>query len=365
MSFASVRDQDVPVRLLTHILRSGRVPNGMLFWGPEGVGKRMAAVELAKAINCAESNDGACGVCLSCRKIAHGNHPDVKLIAPSGKTRIIKKETVDSVTELSAYRPFEGEWRVFIFDDAHRMNEAAQNHFLKTLEEPPSKTLFILVTPAHGMLLPTIRSRCQQVRFGALRPETVAALLREGHDLSEDTAMALASISQGQMSRALGLVRSEKRDVVLHILERLAKGEDPMLLSEEFAAHVSQCQAALRAAVKASAEDDDNEDEALDPEEVKQAQDALVEGLLRRELMEYLYLMQTWCRDELVYRAAQGDPHLLLNRDCADRIAHAARPGAGKRMQAVDKAWLYLERNIIMDRVFRDLFFALGPQAAS
>ncbi len=363
MTFSDILDQAVPTRLLRNILRSGRAPNGMLFWGPEGVGKRMTALTLAQAVNCLEKTDDACGVCLSCRKVAHGNHPDVKIIAPTGKSRNISVEVVDSLNELATYRPFEGRWRVIVVDEAHRMGEPAQNHFLKTLEEPPSQTIFVLVSPAPRMLLPTIRSRCQQVRFGALRPETVAALLRRHHDLPEAAAMALAAVSQGQMSRALDLVKSEKRDAVLHVMTKLAEGADPFRMSEEFVAHIRGEQAALKAALKAEAESLAS-DEEMDTEDAKREQDALVESALRRDLMEYMYLMLTWRRDQWVYRET-GDMRRVMNCDQEARLKQRAAAFKEPRLEAIDKAWLHIERNIGMDRVFRDLFFQLAPPAAS
>lgn len=364
MSFSDIRDQAVPVRLLRSALKSGRIPNGLLFYGPEGIGKRLAALELAKAINCHEAQADACGACLSCRKIAHGNHADVKVIMPSGKSRIINVETVDMMAELSAYRPFEGAWRVFVIEDADRMGLPAQNHFLKTLEEPPSATVFVLMTQFPKLLLPTIRSRCQQVRFGALRPETVKELLLRDRDLPPESAMAIAAVSQGQMSRALDLVETEKRPVVLSVAARLASGEDPMALSEEFVKHLRAQGEALRASVKAEADDDDSgvmlDDLSREErEEQKQQQLALAEALLRRDIMEYLYLFKTWYRDQMVLGAA-GNPAHLLNRDHLGRLEAAASERIEAKLAAIDKAWRYVERNLSMERVFRDLFFTLA-----
>ncbi len=361
MSFGNLRDQEVAVRLLRNVIQRGRVPNGLLFWGPSGVGKRLAALELAKALNCASETGDACDACLSCRKVVSGNHADVKVIVPAGKTRIISKDVVDFVNELASYRPFEGKWRVVLVLDADRMNLPAQNHFLKTLEEPPSNTVFILVTEFPRVLLPTIRSRCQQVRFGALRPKTVVDLLLQGHDLPRPTAEAIAAISQGQMSRALDLVETEKRDVVLDVTRRLGEGEDPLALSEEFVAHLRAQGEVIKAALKAELENDDAPDaSAEDAAEQKKEQLALAESLVRRDIMEYLYLLKTWYRDILVYRAT-GDARQVLNRDHADRLGKAPGDGLEAKLGAVEKAWLYVERNLNMDRVFRDLFFALAP----
>jgi DNA polymerase-3 subunit delta' len=360
MSLSHIRDQAVAVRLLRNILATGRVPHGLMFHGPAGVGKHTVALELAKAVNCRESADDACDACLSCRKTAAGNHPDVRIIGPTGKTRIINKETLEFVTDLSAYRPFEGKRRLFIFQEADRMNERAQNYFLKTLEEPPSDTMFVICTDAPRRLLPTIRSRCHLVRFGALRPETVAHLLREHRDVPPDIANAIAAISQGQMSRALNLVDTDKRDVVLDLTRRLALGEDPLVLSEEFVAHLRAQMEQIRAAIKAELEAaEEQESTREEREEQKQEQAALAEAMIRRDLMEYLYLLEAWYRDELVY-SATGDAHRVLNRDQLERLEQGRRGDHAKKLVAIERAWVYIERNLSMDRVFRDLFFDLA-----
>jgi DNA polymerase-3 subunit delta' len=359
MSFSDILDQTVPVRLLRNIIQTGRIPNGLLFWGPGGVGKHFTAMELAKAVNCLEDPLDACDRCLACRKVTNNTHPDVKRIIPSGKSRFIGVDIVDFMNELATYRPFEGKWRIFIIEEAERMREDAQNHFLKTLEEPPSNTVFVLLTEYPRRLLPTIRSRCQQVRFGALSPETVTDLLLKERDLPREVALALAAVSQGQMSRALDLVDSDKRDVVLDVTHRLAQGEDPLLLSEEFVAYLKRAGEAIKASVADdSAGDDPKAESREDREEQKQEQMALVEALVRRDMMEYLYLFEAWYRDVIAY-ANTGDGVHVLNRDQLNRLQQEPG-GKGDKLAAIEQAWLYIERNLNIDRVFRDLFFALA-----
>lgn len=359
MSLSDIKDQDVPLRLLRNILKQNRVPNGLMFWGPEGVGKRFAALELAKAINCKEGNGDACDQCLSCRKIMSGNHPDVKTIAPSGKVRNINVDTVDFMTELSAYRPFEGQWRIFLIQDAERMRSEAQNHFLKTLEEPPSQTAFVLQTAYPQHLLPTVRSRCQAVRFGSLQPDTVAQILQREHPLDDMAAQAIALVAQGQVSRALDLVTTNKRDHVLEMARRLQLGEDPLFLSEIFVAHLKEQTDNLKAALKSELEGD-NPDEGTreDLEDQKKEQSAFIEGQVRRDYLEYLYLFETWYRDAWVFDTTR-DANRLLNRDQAAKLEHYAGQEHSSRIAAIEKAWIYIERNLSIDRVFRDLFFAL------
>lgn len=360
MSFKAIRDQEVPVRLLRSILRRRRIPNGLMFWGAGGVGKRLAALEMAKAINCVEHGDDACDACLSCRKVAKGNHPDVTMVTPTKKSRIINVETIQSINDLASLRPFESAWRVFIIQEADRMGVPAQNHFLKTLEEPPGNSLFILVTEYPGVLLSTIRSRCQRVRFGTLRPETVIELLLRDRDLPVELAQSIAAVAQGQMSRALDLLESDKREIVLDITRRLADGEDPLALAEGLAkrldARRGQIEAALRADTEAGSPNDTSRE---DREELKQQQMALAEALIRRDIMEYLYLFQTWYRDALV-SSTTGETRQVLNRDQAERLRGIKPADFDKKLAAIARARVYLERFLNEERVFRDLFFALA-----
>lgn len=360
MSFTSIRDQSVPVRLLRNMLRHSRVPNGLMFWGPGGVGKRMTAIEMAKAINCTHGEFDACDTCLSCRKIASRNHPDVTLVAPVKKARIIDVETINSVNDLAALRPFESQWRVFIIQEADRMGIPAQNHFLKTLEEPPGNSLFVLLTEYPGMLLPTIRSRCQRVRFGALRTATVTDLLLRDRELPRDAAVSIAALAQGQMSRALDLVDSGKRDEVLDVTRRLAAGEDPILLAEVFSKNLDQRRSQIEAALKAEVDPASGEASREDREETRKQQMALAEALIRRDIMEYLYLFDTWYRDELVY-STTGSVEQVFNRDQLPRLREVQGGDFDRKFAAIEKARRYLERFLNEERVFRDLFFVLCP----
>ena len=113
--------------------------------------------------------EDACGTCASCKRIARGVHADVLLVEP-GESGTIKIDQVREAIDRAAYRPFEGRRRVVIVDDADALNAEAQNALLKTLEEPPAASTFVLVTSRPDMLLPTVLSRCQRLRFGRLVP---------------------------------------------------------------------------------------------------------------------------------------------------------------------------------------------------
>ena len=143
----------------------------------------------------------ACGACAACTRIARGVHPDVLFVEP-GDNGSIKIDQVRDVVDRAAYRPFEGRRRVVIIDEADALVPPAQNALLKTLEEPPPSSVFILVTARPDMLLPTVRSRCPQLRFRPLSADEIAAALM-ARGRSETEARAVAATADGSLGRAL------------------------------------------------------------------------------------------------------------------------------------------------------------------
>lgn len=180
----------------------GCLPQSLIFAGPEGVGKRRAAIALAQLLNCTADPPDACGVCAACKRIARGVHADVLLIEP-GDTGAIKVDQVRDAIGRAGYRPFEGRRRVVIVDDADAILPEAQNALLKTLEEPPPASTFILVTSRPDLLLPTVLSRCQRLRFGRLSPSDVADVLTRDHGYSMVEAQAAALAADGSVGLAL------------------------------------------------------------------------------------------------------------------------------------------------------------------
>ncbi|MBQ2434096.1 MAG: DNA polymerase III subunit, partial [Clostridia bacterium] len=177
-----------------------------LFEGPEGTGKRTAAMLLARSMNCTGAGEKPCNVCPSCMQFLSGNTPNLIEIVPD-KNVIKIGQVREEILKKIALRPDSG--RMFILiNEADKMNENAQNALLKTLEEAPEYATFILLTDKSGALLPTIRSRCALFRFAPLNEEeTAQILINEGVD--EKRAFEEAHLSEGSPGKALSRIKSE------------------------------------------------------------------------------------------------------------------------------------------------------------
>ena len=234
MPFRAISGHRVVLDLLSRATARGTLPPSLIFAGPSGVGKRLAATALAQALNCLhpiESDEGrdACGVCTACTRIARGVHGDILAIEPVDSGNI-KLDQVREAIERCAYRPFEGRRRVVIVDEADALLPDAQNALLKTLEEPPPASVFVLVTSRPDVLLPTVRSRCQRLRFGPLTPAEVADVLIRDHGVAAGEAPAAAAAADGSVGRALADSAedaNDARNAAARLLQAAATSADP------------------------------------------------------------------------------------------------------------------------------------------
>jgi DNA polymerase-3 subunit delta' len=209
MAFRDVSGHRRMVGLLARAIARDSLTPSLILAGPEGVGKRLIAVAIAQMLNCARRDaQDACGECHACVRIARGGHADV-LIVEAGESGAIKIEQVRAAIDSAVYRPFEGRRRIAIIDGAEALTPQAQNALLKTLEEPLPASVFVLVTSTPDALLPTVRSRCAQLRFARLEIADVAAVLERSHRFSHADAMKAAAASDGSVSRALELQADE------------------------------------------------------------------------------------------------------------------------------------------------------------
>jgi DNA polymerase-3 subunit delta' len=281
-----------------------------MFTGPSGVGKRTLALTFAMTLNCqsdppegAGEPDVPCGLCTSCGRILRGEHPDVTEINletqatylgdDSKKATPAKELRIDTIREMQrtvGLSPYMGRWKVYILGDANRMNEEAANALLKTLEEPPSQTILLLLAPDDSSVLPTISSRCIQVPLRALPRPVIASSLVVEWEAEQEQAEKLAALSGGRLGWAVTMLENPAG-----LVQRSTALEEMALMSGN--SILERVNAAAKFA--------------------KRFTDA------RPELYAALDTWEGWWRDVLVVEA--GAPELVINVDQLSALRSLAK----------------------------------------
>ncbi|MFA5146171.1 MAG: DNA polymerase III subunit delta' [Candidatus Omnitrophota bacterium] len=218
MSSGGIKGQDSAISFLRRSLGKERTAHAYIFSGPRGVGKMSTALYFAKAMNCgAAHTDRPCGKCDSCTAMEKGAHPDLFIFAPQKPGSSVKIDAVRELIKDISLRPYKARKKVCIIDEAGSMTREASNALLKTLEEPPPDSVLILIAEDTAVLLPTIVSRAQVVRFFALRAGDVEVILAQDRTLSPGQARVLARFSGGSPGKALEYMEKDffrKRDMI-------------------------------------------------------------------------------------------------------------------------------------------------------
>ncbi|MBI4730306.1 MAG: DNA polymerase III subunit delta' [Acidobacteria bacterium] len=359
--------QEAVVRALRAAAEQDALGHAYLFAGPQGVGRMPAAFALAASANCPERGCGACPVC---RKVLRRAHPDVHLVAPEGAQILVGQ--VRAVREEAFRSPIEGRTKVFVVEDAERMNAAAANALLKVLEEPPAGVLFVLITEAPEDLPPTVASRCRRLDFAPLGSAQVREVLAGHHGIDPDLAEWAGRVA-GNLARALRLARDPDapalREAHLELPGRLARAgpAEAIRAAGEVKAESVAAVAKLRATQEAGAKEHaevfgDGRGTAAAR---KRLEDRHRREAKRREMDVYeevLSDLASFYRDLLL--AASGAPDALVNREVGDRIVRAA-PRVERRwlLHALDRiewARRAISRNASPALVLEALFMELG-----
>ncbi len=326
MGFDRIIGHERALNMVRAMLARGRLPHALLITGPAGIGKFTFAFALAQAVNCARPEEGEpCGTCSHCRKIERGVHPDVTVLEPEGRARIIKIELVRELRNQLAYRPFEGRTKVFIIRQAERMGNEAANALLKTLEEPPPQSLILLTAPEEADLLPTVVSRCLRLGLAPLDRELVEDWLKRERNLNENEARLLATLADGCLGRVADMEPDKIRDKQIEIIERLdsltsSRPGNALAWAEELAG-------------------------------------------AEEERPEFFELARFWYRD-LMILAAQGGEHHLVHTDLKEEL-HRRVGGRGPEtfisaLREIDFAEEALESMVRPDLVMENLMFNLS-----
>ncbi len=366
MAWKTVVDQPRVVDALKRAIDSQRVAHAYLFYGPDGTGKRAAALAFAQALQCAEGSSEPCERCESCRKVGALIHPDVHLLMPYPKDTdasdvaerikrlaanpyaavdFVRRPSLDDPSKTSnkqvmyhlqrineelrrsmSYKPVEGRYKFVLIMDAHLMNARSANAFLKLLEEPGEQTVFVLTAPRVDQLLPTILSRCQRLRFDPLSADGLAEALENREEIDARKAQTYARMADGSYTRALDLLENE--DLMIHREMVVDFMRYSFIRKTDKVADLVQ------------------EIQRLGRERVK--------GLLQ--------LMLSWIRDLVLYKTLGADAP-LVNVDQAEAIARFCSNVPDADLEAmtelVEDAIMLTERNVHLGLVLMSLATSL------
>lgn len=307
-TFEEIRGNTPLVEQLRRSAASGRSSHAYLFLGGAGAGKRLIANTFAKALQC-EGEKRPCDSCKSCHAFNHGNHPDVIYFQPlkNGKTYTIE-DVREQLLETVDLKPFQYEKKIYIIEKADTLNIQSQNALLKTLEEPPTHAVFLLLAERAEAFLPTILSRVVVMKIRPLSAETIADYLMQAGHLAEESHI-LSAYAQGRIGQALELVEDEgfremRQDILgkLEALPSMSEG-DAYLLAKEFEVYKND--------------------------------------------LRFLDIMELWYRDLLTAKSLREEGY-LIQRDKKDAIFRAAKEPAAllaKKAAAVRTARMRLAQN--------------------
>jgi len=324
MSFLDIYGHEKQIVILKQALAQNRVGHSYLFSGIDAAGKKTLALEFAKVVNCEkvdEIND-SCGKCPSCMKISHNNHPDIFLVEAEGQ--FIRIRAIREIQQQMTFKPMEGRRRVFIIDNADKMNDEAASALLKTLEEPSPANILILVTAKPYTLPSTIISRCRHMRFNPAAIDTVTKFLIERQNMEKQDALLLAGLSGGSIGQAMELNKDDViayRAEILSLLTNTKKSEPLSLLA--FASFFGQD---------------------------------------KREIKQGFNILQTCFRDALVYKETNNE-QMMINQDNSSLIASLASRLSGEQIlqniALLEKAWGTMEQNVNKSLTLETMAFKL------
>jgi DNA polymerase-3 subunit delta' len=371
MPFSDIIGQDNTVAWLQRAIVEGTVGHALLFYGPEGCGKKVTAMSFAKALNCLDEEHQAkgdfCDVCRACNLINRGNHPDVRLFTPAttgGKTVIpidaIRTKSGESPThplplrEDAQLKPMEGRTKVYVLDPANRpgLQEDAGNSLLLTLEEPPNHVVIILISSRPNSVLPTLVSRCRPVRFNLSPRDAVrSALAKNAPEIDDITAEAITGMAAGRVGWAIAVAQNPavlktRKELMDAIMSYLPRGRRSALKLAKIMHDLSSAAEIL-----------------IEPgEEEKGSKKGPTDDQIRRRNMpELLDIVAACWRDLMI--CTMGEPTILLNTDYEEQI----RGITGKisltdlrtGLHEIMRTKLHIERNANIDLSLERLWMTI------
>ncbi len=310
---------------LQNAIRMDKVSHAYIFNGPDKSGKMMLAERFAMALQCEEKKPTPCGECHSCKQALHHNQPDIIYVRHE-KPNVI---SVDDIrTQLNhdiVVKPYAGPYKIYMIDEAEKLNPQAQNALLKTIEEPPAYAVIMLLTTNADLFLPTILSRCIRLDLKTVPDEKIKKFLMEEQQIPDYQADVCVAFAQGNVGKAVQLASSdsfnELKDMTLQLVRRVKE---------------------------------------IDTYEMAQAVKQIAEYKL--EIGDYFDLLMIWYRDVLLYKATQEVDRLIFKDQIYEIKKQAdvsSYQGIEEILEALDKAKIRVKANVNFETVIELLLMTM------
>lgn len=324
-SFKDVVGHKDILKYISSAVENNRVSHAYILNGERGSGKKMLANLFAMTLLCETGDNEPCGKCHSCKQAESGNHPDIIRVTHEKPNSISVDDIRTQVNNTVDIKPYQGPYKVYIIPQADMMTPQAQNAILKTIEEPPSYAVFLLLTENAETLLPTINSRCAMLKLRNIKDTLIKKYLMENLEIPDYKADMCTAFAQGNMGRAIMLANSDHFNEIREEAVQLLKHISEMELNE------------IVAAVKNI-------------------------SVYKLEITDYLDIIMIWYRDVLLYKATKEIDKVVF-KDQLQSIKEQARKssyeGIELILESLEKAKARLKANVNFDLVMELLFLTI------
>ena len=323
--FEEILGHDSIKRHLQRAVETGMVSHAYILNGEDGMGKKSLACAFALALLCEHRQAEGCMECHACRQVLSGNHPDLIFVTHEKPNSIGVDDVREQINDTIRIMPYSSSYKIYIIDESEKMTVQAQNALLKTIEEPPSYGVLILLTTSQEAFLPTILSRCIKLKLKPLRDEMVKNYLMEKLQTEENDAGMYTAFAQGNLGRAISIAASEDFRIMLQSVLDLLKRIGQMDISE------------LLDYIRRIKEDKLDAEECLD-------------------------LMQLWYRDVLIYKATQDKELLIFKGECKaveDISSRCAYDGLERILDTITRTRMRLNSNVNMELAMEFLLLSM------
>ena len=331
ISFKDIIGQGHIINHFVNAMKYNKVSHAYIINGEDGTGKKTLAKAFAATMQCESDGDKPCGKCQSCKQCMTDNQPDIKWITHEKPNTISVDDVRKQLNSDILIKPYSSRFKIYIIDEAEKLNTAAQNAILKTIEEPPEYAVILLLTNNAASFLPTIMSRCVMLNMRPVPEEAIIQYLIKKEQLPDYTARVSAKFSGGNLGRAIQLGTSEHFNALKENVLQIVKHVNDMELSE------------LVGAVKVIEE-------------------------YKLETDDYINTMIMWYRDVLLYKTTMDLNGIIFKEEMNEIRRQAAKctfNGLQEILQALDKAKVRLKANVNFDLVMELMFLTINERMKS